>query len=143
MIDLSTLFLSVHNGSIPAVFGSLNPKFEQEERLDIEKIISCIKNAVKPSDVSKITAVLVYLETIEQYIRWMDYPIYLNEFKDKKGNRYLQARTSIKDINGKTNWVNAYIGSMKDYPKGINDPSAMEKAKPLVRKKLKKYFGVK
>ena len=54
MNDLSTLFLSVHDGTTPSVFSNLNPKIEQEERLEVEKIISRITKVVTPSDVSKI-----------------------------------------------------------------------------------------
>lgn len=142
MNDLSTLFMSVHDGTVPTVFNKLDYKAEQEERVQIEGLLSLIKKIVGSSDVSKITAILANLITLDKYIQWMEHPIYLNEFKDKNGNRYIQGRTSIKGADGKTKWINAYVGSINDYPKGVNDPDALAKAKPIIRKKLKKFYGL-
>lgn len=142
MKELSKLFLTVYSGSLPSVFNALDDKTEQEERLNVERLLFLIKKIIEKTDVAKITAVLSNLESLESYINWIEHPIYLNEFRDKKGNRYLQGRTSIKGMDGKTKWVSAYVGSLNEYPKGINDPEAFRKAKPLIRKKLKKYFGL-
>lgn len=142
MTDLSTLFLSVHDGTLPPVFNALDYKVEQDEKLQIEGLLSLMKKIVMPSDVSKITAVLANLILLEKYIKWIEHPIYLNEFKDKNGNRYIQGRTSIKGSDGKTKWISAYVGSVNEYPKGVNDPEALRKARPIIRKKLKKYFEI-
>lgn len=142
MNDISTLFMSVHDGTIPSVFSNLDYKLEQDEKNQIESLLSLIKKIVSQSDVAKITAVLANLTTLEQYIKWMEHPVYLNEFKDKNGNRYIQGRTSIKGTDGKTKWISAYIGSLNEYPKGVTDPNALRKAKPLIRKKLKPYYGL-
>jgi hypothetical protein len=142
MKDLSTLFLTVYSGSLPLVFNELDDKAEQEERLNVESLLLFIKKIIEKTDVAKITAVLSNLESLENYINWIEHPIYLNEFKDKKGNRYLQGRTSIKGMDGKTKWISAYVGSLNEYPKGVTDPEAFRKAKPIIRKKLKKYYGL-
>jgi hypothetical protein len=135
--------MSVHTGTLPPVFNNLDYKIEQEDKIQIEGILSKINKLVQPSDVSKITAVLDNLTILEKYIKWMEHHIYLNEFKDKYGNKYLQGRTSIKDSDGKTQWISAYVGAINDYPKGVEDPEALKKAKPLIRAKLKKYYGIK
>lgn len=133
----------VQSGGLPPMFKELNYKSELEDLNTIETKISDIANLMKPKGADKLVYPLIaHLETLERYIKWMNHPVYLNEYKDKYGNKYLQARTSIKDENGKTNWINAYIGTISDYPDGVNDLAALDKAKPLIRKKLKKYFGI-
>jgi hypothetical protein len=44
---------------------------------------------------------------------------------------------------GKTKWVNAYVGTFKQYPKGVNDPEAIKKGQILIRQKIKGNFGIK
>jgi hypothetical protein len=134
--------MSVHNGTQPPIFNNLDYKLEQEEKIQIEGILSLINKIVEPSDVSKITAVLANLMVLEKYMKWMEHPIYLNEFKNKNGNRYIQGRTSVKEKDGKTKWISAYVGRISEYPKGVNDSNAFSKAKPLIRKKLKKYYDL-
>lgn len=135
--------MMVQSGGLPPMFKELNYKSELEDLNTIETKISEIANLMKPKRADKLVYPLIaHLETLERYIKWMNHPVYLNEYKDKYGNKYLQARTSIKDENGKTNWINAYIGTISDYPDGVNDLAALDKAKPLIRKKLKKYFGI-
>ncbi len=142
MNDLSTLFLSVHTGTIPPVFNNLDYKIEQEEKQQIEGILSLFEKIITPTDVAKISSVLSNLVLLEKYIRWIEHPIYLNEFKDKNGNRYIQGRTSVKGDDGKTKWISAYVGSVTEYPRGIRDTDALRKAKPLIRKKLKKFYNL-
>jgi hypothetical protein len=72
----------------------------------------------------------------------LHHPIHLNTFKDKYGNIFLQARTSIKDDLGKTKWINAYVGSIQAFEKGIDDPEALLKGQSLIRKKLRPFFGL-
>ena len=45
-----------------------------------------------------------------------------------------------EDDKGKTKWLNAYVGSVKKFPKGENDPEALALGKILIRKKLIKYY---
>jgi len=143
-MDSIDLFSSVHTGTMPAIFNQLDYKLEFEDKDRIEALVSVFPTLIKSKeDLHLVFEVLSNLHTLEQYQRWIDHPIYLNEFNDKYGNVYIQARTSIKGTDGKTKWVSAYIGSLNDYPKGTSDPLALEKAKPLIRQRLKKYFGLK
>ena len=142
-MDIALLFSSVHNGTTPPIFNQLDYKLELDDKDKIASLVSQFPSLIKDGkDFKLITRVLHHLLTLEQYQKWIEHPIYLNEFKDKYENKYIQARTSIKDADGNTKWISAYIGSLNDYPKGIKDPKAFEKAKPLIRKKLKKYFNL-
>jgi hypothetical protein len=129
-------------GSIPTPLKKLNNKLEHEDIESIEEIISNLSSIVKPSEVNNLIKVLSLLKKLEDYIKWAEHPVHVNEFKNKYGSTYLQARTSIKDEKGKTKWVSAYLGSLSEFPKGVNDPKAIEMAKPLIRKKLKKIYEI-
>jgi hypothetical protein len=142
-MDIALLFSSVHNGTTPPIFNQLDYKLELDDKDKIASLVSQFPTLIKDdTDFKLITRVLHHLQTLEQYQKWIEHPIYLNEFKDKYDNKYIQARTSIKGADGNTKWISAYIGSLNDYPKGIKDSKAYEKAKPLIRKKLKKYFNL-
>ena len=144
-MDISTLLQSVHTGTLPPIFKGLDYKLENEDRERIESIIQEFPKLVSIEDgtLQLVISVLDRLQALERHIKWMKHPIYLNEFKDKYDNKYIQARTSLKGADGKTKWISAYIGSINEYPNGVNDVRAMDKAKPLIRKKLKKYFEIK
>ena len=140
-MDMTLFFLSMYNGTIPPIFNQLDYKFEGEEKEKITSLVNQFPTLIQNDrDFKRMTQVLMCLQTLNEYKRWIEHPIYLNEFKDKYDNKYIQARTSIKGEDGKTKWISAYIGSLNDYPKGISDPTAYEKAKPLIRSKLRKYF---
>ncbi len=141
---MTLLFLSMYKGTIPPIFNQLDYKLEFEDKEKISGLVNQFPTLIQnDKDFKRMTQVLICLQTLDEYKRWIEHPIYLNEFKDKYGNKYIQARTSIKDEDGKTKWISAYIGSLTDYPQGINDPKAYDKAKPLIRSKLKKYFKLK
>jgi|LauGreDrversion4_2_1035121.scaffolds.fasta_scaffold1048192_1 hypothetical protein len=143
-IEATVILQQLHYGFTPSFIDKLDTQMEGSDKENIQSICSGLSELICKKDKLLLAIrALSLLESIEKYQKWVEHPIYLNEFKDKKGNTYLQARTSLKDERGKTKWVNAYIGSLKEYPKGVNDPNAMEKAKPLIRSKLKKYFGLK
>ncbi len=141
IIDLLT---RVHGGTIPSIFKELNSKLEFDDYNAVANLVADFPKLMgKDEELGLVTRVLSRLVKLENYLNWIEYPIHINEFKDKYGNTYLQARTSIKDEFGKTKWVNSYIGALKDFPKGINDSEALKKGKTLIRKKLKKYFDLK
>lgn len=143
-MDYIEVLQAVKSGNVPSFFEYLDSKLEKDERETIKSIVTEIPKLIKTKESLRIVILIInYLEILENYKKWLEHPIYLNEFNDKYGNKYLQARTSIKGKDGKTKWVNAYVGSLNDYPKGANDPLALAKAKPLIRKKLKKYFELK
>ena len=143
-MDTIDLLLRVHMGSIPIELNQLDAKSELNEISATEKAVAELAKLLKKKDdIKLVIRALAHLSTLENFIKWVEHPIHLNEFKDKYGNVYLQARSSIRDSGGKINWINAYVGTKSNFPKGVNDPAALEKAKPLIRKKLKKYFGLK
>ena len=79
-------------------------------------------------------------ERLIQYINLLRHPIHLNEFKNKNGSVFYQARASIKDQNGKKVWLNGYIGPSHKFYKGIDDPFAIEIGRAVVLKKLRKFY---
>ena len=79
-------------------------------------------------------------ERLIQYINLLRHPIHLNEFKNKNGSVFYQARASIKDQNGKKVWLNGYIGPSHKFYKGIDDPFAIEIGRAAVLKKLRKFY---
>lgn len=140
IIDLLT---RVHGGSLPSIFKELDFKSESSEYDAITDLVADFPKLIGDDEEFRLVIkVLSKLTKLENYLKWIEHPIHINEFKDKYGNTYLQARTSIKDLVGKTKWVNAYIGTLKDFPKGIDDVEASKKGKILIRKKLKKYFDL-
>jgi hypothetical protein len=137
------LLIRVHGGSVPSIFKELDFKSERNEYDTVADLVADFPKLISGDDEFRLVIkVLNKLTKLENYLKWIEHPIYINDFKDKYGNTYLQARTSIKDHLGKTKWVSAYIGTLKDYPKGINDIEASKKGKTLIRKKLKKYFDL-
>ena len=142
-MDITNLLTKVYTGTLPPVFKNLDIKAEINDLQTVENLISEFPKLMDNDKNFKLVfRVLSYLEKLDSYLKWMEHPIYLNEFKDKYGNIYIQGRTSIKGQDGKTKWISAYIGGINDYPKGIKDSDALNKAKPLIRKKLKKYYDI-
>jgi len=80
------------------------------------------------------------VERLIQYANLLRHPIHINEFKDKNGNVFYQARASIKDSNGKKVMLNGYIGPSHKFYKGIEDPEAVEIGRKAVLKKLRKFY---
>ena len=77
-------------------------------------------------------------------MRFLKHPVHINEFKDKYGNKFIQARTSLMDKSTKKlKNISAYVGSYTDYPKGIQSPEAILKGRMLARKKLEAFFQLK
>jgi hypothetical protein len=80
------------------------------------------------------------VERLIQYANLLRHPIHINEFKDKNGNVFYQARASIKDSNGKKVMLNGYIGPSHKFYKGIEDPEAVEIGRKAVLKKLRNFY---
>jgi len=81
---------------------------------------------------------------LQEYMRFLKHPVHINEFKDKYGNKFIQARTSLMDKSTKKlKNISAYVGSYTDYPKGIQSPEAILKGRMLARKKLEAFFQLK
>ena len=143
-MDYSTILMVLHAGSLPSDFNGLDPIQEKEQVEDINTCLMELTKLVEKKDDFKHAINLVnHLTYLENYIKLLAQPIRINQFKDKNNNIFLQARTTIKDTSGKTKWVNAYVGTLKDYPKGVNDVEAINKGQILIRQKIKGHFGLK
>jgi hypothetical protein len=143
-MEFFTLLTQLHIGSEPNYFNGLDPIQENEQIEDIKTHLNELSKMVEhKQDLKQAITLVNHLLYLENYTKLLAQPIYINQFKDKNNNLFLQARTTIKDDFGKTKWVNAYVGTLKDYPKGINDIEAIKKGQILIRKKLKGYFGLK
>ena len=142
-MNIFDLFSQAQAGGIPPIFNELDIKTEFEDLEAIQQLVSKFpKLSGQPQEWERTVRIVHAISSLEHYLRWMEHPIHINEFKDKYGHVYLQSRTSVKDESGKTKWISAYVGSLKEYPKGVEDPQALKKGKSLIRKKIKKYFGI-
>ena len=81
------------------------------------------------------------LNKLKRIKKFLNHPINLNIYKDKYGNKYLQARSSYTS-DGKLKQVNAYVGSLNDFPEGTKSLDAMKKGKILIRKKLEPIYNI-
>lgn len=94
----------------------------------------------------KTDSIVIYhslqrLSKLENYEKFLNHPIHINEFKDKYGNVFLQARASY-NMEGKIKYLNAYVGALGDYTKGNKDKAAIRKGKTLLRAKLKDIYKI-
>jgi hypothetical protein len=143
-MDYATFLMILHAGSVPSDFNGLDPIQEKEQVEDINTHLLELTKLVEKNDNFKLAVNLVnHLTYLEKYIKLLAQPIRINQFKDKNNNIFLQARTTMKDTSGNTKWVNAYVGTLKDYPKGVNDSEAIKKGQILIRQKIKGHFGIK
>lgn len=87
-----------------------------------------------------LNEVFLKIDKLRTYAKILHQKVYLNTYKDKYGNSFLHARTSLKDNAGKTKWISAYLGSLQNFEKGKKDPIALEKGKELLREKLRTFY---
>ena len=80
------------------------------------------------------------VEKLIDYSKILNQKVYLSTYKDKYGNTFLHARTSLKDAFGKTKWISAYLGSIQNFEKGEKDPIALKEGKELIREKLRTFY---
>jgi len=143
-MDYATFLTSLFAGKLPNDFNGFDPIQEKEQVEDINtRLLELSKLVEKKDDWNKAVTLVNLLNYLENYTKLLAQPIHINQFKDKNNNIFLQARTTIKDNSGKTKWVNAYVGTLKDYPKGVNDVEAIKKGQILIRQKIKGHFGIK
>jgi hypothetical protein len=142
MKDPQILLMKLFLGNDITEFDALDPELEKEEIETIRKKLLSISETITPDRkiFHAVIKVLNELEYLSKVIDLLQHPVHINTFSDKYGNTFLQARTSIRDSNGKTKWINAYLGSTKKFEKGQNDPEALTLGKALIRKKLKPYY---
>jgi len=138
------LLMELNIGSKPDNFDVLDPIQEKDQIDDINKQLTELSKLVEKNEICRLAIkIITHLENIDNYNKFLSQPIHINEFKDKNNNKFLQARTTFKNQVGKTKWVNAYVGTFKQYPKGVNDPEAIKKGQILIRQKIKGNFGIK
>lgn len=128
------------NGKLVTILSQLESQEETETHSAVGNLSYKIeKTILKKGNSEMLLEFIEDLDRLKKYIDFVNHPIHLNEFKDKYGNVYIQARTSIK-VNDKTKWISAYVGAMSDYHKGLEDPLALKKGQILVRKKLQEFY---
>ena len=138
------LLMELNIGSKPNNFDILDPILEKDQIDDINQQLTELSKLVEKNEICRLAIkIITHLENIDNYNKLLSQPIHINEFKDKNNNKFLQARTTFKNQVGKTKWVNAYVGTFKQYPKGVNDPEAIKKGQILIRQKIKSHFGIK
>jgi hypothetical protein len=143
-MDYKTLLMQLNIGSKPNNFDILDPIQEKDQIDDINQQLTELSKLVEKNEICRLAIkIITHLENIDNYNKFLSQPIHINEFKDKNNNKFLQARTTFKNQMGKTKWVNAYVGTFKQYPKGVNDPEAIKKGEILIRQKIKGNFGIK
>jgi hypothetical protein len=139
------LILRIKEGSRPNLFGELDPN-------DYDYVIQRLNEAYRQIreilDGNNLTPERIMVRSVfalhqlDIVAAFLKHPIHLNTFKDKYGNTYIQARTT-KEIGGKLKWFNGYVGSLVDYPKGVDDKNAIAKGHAIVRRKMAEHFGFK
>ena len=77
------------------------------------------------------------LEKLMDYSIILNQKIYVNSFSDKYGNTFLQARSYLKNSEGKGKWITAYLGSTQNFQNGDQDIKALTKARELIWEKMK------
>jgi len=143
-MDHAYLITLLHSGLKPSEFEKFDQIQEKNQIDDINQQLTELSNLVeKKENCHFAIKIISLLENIDNYNKLLAQPIHINEFKDKNNNKFLQARTTFKNQVGKTKWVNAYVGTYKQYPKGVNDPEAIKKGQILIRQKIKGHFGIK
>lgn len=137
-MDTSEKFLTiVTNGISSKLLEELNPTTEQELLHELEFYAKEIRVIFKQKGAKEILIKsLDAFSRIEAIEALINQKVYLNEYSNKNGKKYIQARTSISKPDGKTSWLNAYVGPQEDFKLGTKDPEALRIGKELIRKKL-------
>jgi hypothetical protein len=137
-MDTSEKFLTiVTNGISSKLLEELNPITEQELIHELESYAKEIRAIFKQKGAKAIlTKSLEAFSRIEALEALINQKVYLNEYSNTNGNKYIQARTSISKPDGKTSWLNAYVGPIEHFKLGTKDPDALKIGKELIRKKL-------
>jgi hypothetical protein len=138
------LLMRLHFGKKPHNFDGLDPLREIKLIEDVDAKLTVLAELVESKEnVNNAIKLITCLCELDNYNKLLSHTVHINEFKDKYNNVFLHARTTIKDKLGKTKWVSAYVGTLKDYPKGVNDVEAIKKGQILIRQKIKGHFGIK
>jgi hypothetical protein len=142
-MEYKTLLMELHIGNKPDNFDGFDPLHEIKLVEDVNTQLTELAKLVgSKENIQHAIRLITRLQTLDNYNKLLSHTVHINEFKDKYNNVFLHARTTIKDKLGKTKWVSAYVGTLKDYPKGVNDVEAIKKGQILIRQKIKGYFGI-
>jgi superoxide dismutase len=93
------------------------------------------------SSVEKTFKIINLINKLRRIKNLLNQSVYINIYSNKYGSEYLQARTSQK-IDGKTKWINAFVGSVKDFPEKTKSAEALKLGKTLIRKKLEPLYNI-
>jgi hypothetical protein len=94
------------------------------------------------SNVEKSYETINLVNRLKRIKKFLNHPMYISEFKNKDGKVYIHSKTSFKDTTGKTKWISTYVGSLKDFPDGVNSSDALIKGKALLRKKIESLYDI-
>ena len=143
-MEHETLLMQLHIGNKPHNFNGLDSLQEIKLIEDIDAQLTELAKLVESKEnIQNAIRLITRLRTLDNYYNLLSHTVHINEFKYKYNNVFLHARTTIKDKLGKTKWVTAYVGTLKDYPTGVNDVEAIKKGQILIRQKIKGHFGIK
>ena len=140
-MQIVTLLDLYKTGKINKLFSEFNSDESDKKTID-GLILSITRRLGNKADLDKFSELIEFFSQLKKYTELLEHPIRINQYKDKYENIYLQARTSLKDEKGRMKSINAYVGTLKDYPDGVDDKDAIIRGKKLLRNKIKKYFGL-
>ena len=132
------------SGSIPIALGVEEHRYTKEYE-EMEKISKELHDFLKEKwkaerDFDSYRAIyplFAQLEKLMDYSIILNQKIYVNSFSDKYGNTFLQARSYLKNPDGKGKWITAYLGSTENFQNGDQDIKALTKARELIWEKMK------
>jgi hypothetical protein len=120
---------------------------EDEYKDKIRTILSQLRDIMYSSnnsgmsDIEKVLKAVNLINKLRRIKRFLSQKVYLNTYTNSYGSEYLQARTS-RQVNGKTKWINAYVGPSKDFPEGVKSREALKLGKTLIRKKIEPLYNI-
>ena len=137
-MSLTNTFTVVGQVGLPDDFKTI---FDPEsEKSIVDKLNSAeakLKELFKNGESRKhIIQALSLLNLVQDVEALVNYKVYLNEYPNKYGKKYIQARASYQNKFGKKAWVNAYVGPLESFKGQLKDPEAIKLGKKLIRKKL-------
>jgi hypothetical protein len=135
----------VHNMSEEGEFKDIlsDDSVEPEYKDEIRKTLKQLRD-LKDSEGDNLNLMMTSINLFNKLKRikkFLKHPIHINTYKDKYGNVYLQARAAYNS-DGKVKYANTYVGTLNDFPEGINSSDAMKKGKTLTRKKLESIYNI-
>lgn len=150
MVKFSELIEQLaRSGSIPIALGVEEHRYTKEYE-EMEKISKELHDFLKEiwkaeKDFDSFRAIFPFFKQVEKLMNYsiiLNQKIYVNSFSDKYGNTFLQARSYLKNPDGKGKWITAYLGSTQNFQNGDQDVKALAKAKELIWEKMKSIFKI-